>query len=119
MGDRMFLPVNVLNKRTSVPKKKTKREYSFELKMSFHDSDEVVYILPDGYEIEYLPEPKVLESDYGKYLSNLKVEENKIVYTREEIRYSGIFFPEKYFDYVSFSKEIVSSDNQKIVIKKL
>ena len=119
MGDRMFLPVNVLNKRTSVPKKKTKREYSFELKMSFHDSDEVVYFIPDGYEIEYLPEPKMLESEFGKYSSSLKVEKNKIIYTREDLRYSGIFPPEKYSDYVSFSKEIVSSDNQKIVIKKL
>ena len=119
MGDRMFVPVNVLNQRTGVPKKVKERKFPFKVSMSYADSDSVVIILPEGYEIEYFPASVQVDSEFGQYVSALKQDGKQLVYTRIDKREGGTFPAEKYADYLSFVKQIVDADGQKIVIKKL
>lgn len=119
MGDRMFIPVNILNKRTSVPKKVKERKYPFKSKMDYQDDDSVILKIPQGYDVEYLPEPVAFETVFGKYSNSLKRNGDEIIFSRHEEREKAVFPPEKYAEYVSFVKQIVDADKQKIVLKKL
>lgn len=119
MSDRMFFPLNVLNKRTSVPRKDKNRKNDFELGMPYSDTDRITYSLPEGYGIEYIPESKELKSEFGSYSYKINVKNNRLFYERRDIRLTGQFPSEKYMDYVNYSKEIVNLDNQKIILKKL
>ena len=119
MGDRMFVPVNILNQRNSVPKKVKERKFPFQVSMSYIDSDSVKITLPEGWGIEYIPEPTNIDTEFGQYTSDLRQNGNQIIYTRIDKREKGTFPPEKYADYLSFVKQIVDADGQKIVLKKL
>ncbi len=55
MGNRMFLPLNKLNKSTSTPRKEKDRKFPFELNFPYLDVDTVTYIIPDGFQLEYIP----------------------------------------------------------------
>lgn len=119
MGDRMFIPVNSLNKRTSVPQKLKDRKYPFKTRISYHDVDSVTFIIPAGYDIEYLPESVKIETEFGVYQSEVKRDQNTFTYLRSDTKKKGVFPPEKYDDYVKFAKQIVDADNQKLILKKL
>ncbi|MBN2595370.1 MAG: DUF3857 domain-containing protein [Marinifilaceae bacterium] len=119
MGDRMFIPVNSLNKRKGVPQKTKDRKYSFTINMSYQDSDSVTFTIPEGYKIEFLPEPVQLETEFGMYLSSLKQDENIITYFRYEVRKRGTYPPDKYNEYIKFVKQITDADSQKMIVKKL
>lgn len=119
MGSRMFLPLNILNKRTAVPKTRKERKYPFKINMAFNDRDTVVYSVPEGYEPEYLIEPKSISSVFGEFSCSVDFKNGSIIYIRSEKRKAGTFPAEKYAEYVSFSKEIVKADSQKLVLKKL
>lgn len=119
MGNRMFVPVNILNQRTSVPKKVKDRKYPFQLGMSYMDDDTVTVKIPDGYEIEYLPEPVKVESVFGRYTATIRQEGESILFFRHHEKQEGVYPPEKYADYVLFVKQIVDADRRKIVLKKM
>ncbi len=119
MGDRMFVPVNILNQRNSVPKKVKERKFPFQVSMSYIDSDSVKITLPEGWGIEYIPEPTNIDTEFGQYTSDLSQNGSQIIYTRIDKRKKGTFPPEKYADYLSFVKQIVDADGQKIVLKEL
>ena len=87
--------------------------------MSYIDSDSVLIALPEGYEPEYLPAPVGVDTEFGQYSSEVKQNGNQIIYTRTDKRMKGTFPPDKYADYLSFVKQVVDADSQKIVIKKL
>jgi len=119
MGDRMFLPINFINKRTAVPPKNKDRKNDFRIGMSYTDTDKIVYFIPEGYQVEYVPESKVISSLFGEYSYNVEVVENNIIYERKDVRKEGTFSPDKYMDFYEFYKEVVGSDSQKIILKKL
>ncbi len=119
MGDRMFVPLNFLNKRTSVPPKNKTRKNNFELEMSYTDTDRIEFLIPDGFEVEYIPESKEITSLFGEYSYDIHIADKKIIYDRKDVRIKGIFTPDKYIDFYEFLKVVTNSDNQKIILKKL
>jgi transglutaminase-like putative cysteine protease len=119
MGDRFFFPLNVLNKRTAIPRKCKDRKYPFEIDKPYSDFDRIVYILPEGYGVEYLPAPKDLVNEFGEFSYQIRQDGNKLIYERKDVHLSGKFPAEKYMDFVNFSKEIVGADGQKVILKKL
>ena len=119
MSDRMFVPVNSLNRRTSVPPKSTDRKYSFKIGLSYLDTDTIIFKIPDGYMVEFLPEPVKVETEFGVYQSELKQDGYIIAYFRHDERRNGTYPPDKYNDYIKFTKQIVDADNQKFILKKL
>lgn len=119
MGDRMFIPINSLNRRTGVPQKTKDRKYSFKIQLSYQDSDSIVFTIPEGFEIEFLPEPVRIETEFGEYHSSLKQDGNIITYFRHDKRKRGTYLPEKYNDYIRFVKQIADADNQKMIVKRL
>lgn len=78
----------------------------------------ITFTIPEGYEIEYLPEPVKIETEFGVYQSELKHSQNSILYMRRSVKNRGVFPPEKYADYVEFTRKVVDADSQKMILKK-
>lgn len=119
MGDRFFMPVNIINQLSSTPKREKNRAYDFRMNLSYRDVDNVLIQLPEGYEIEFIPEDTNLSSDFGSYQFLLKATGNSILCTRKNEQHEGIYQAEKYADFVEYMKKIYDADNQKIILKKL
>lgn len=118
-GDKLFLTLNLLNRKESVPRKVENRRTPFSLPYGFKDTDQVVYTLPEGYKVEFVPKDIILESEFGTYMAKAVVKDNTIIYTRVQMVNSKKYAPEKYKDLVDFYKKIYLADKQKAILAKI
>lgn len=118
MNDRMFVPVNGFNRWTNVPKRIRNRKTDIVKRYSFTEEDEYTYVLPEGYEIESIPENIKIENQFGIFSTATKVEDGKITYSRKLVLFEGTFQKEAYPDLIDFYKNISKSDKNSFVLKQ-
>lgn len=117
-GDRLFVPLNLITRSTNVPKKIKNRKTDIYYKREYCDTDTIQFTLPEGYEMESIPEKKVIESDFGTYMSEAIQDGNKVIYIRR-VTYKKFEFPaERYDDLRNYKKSVVRADKAKMVLKK-
>ncbi len=115
-GKRIFLPLNLLNKQSYIPKKVKDRKSDVDLTFAFSDYDTVRYELPEKYTVEYLPDTNHIVSPFGEYLSFVIQNENTLEYIRINKRNEGRFPKEKYPELIKFYKDIRKADRQKVIL---
>jgi hypothetical protein len=83
------------------------------------DVDSVEYVLPEGFEVEFIPEPSTIMTPFGEYNSAFTRTGNSIVYSRQMKRFKGTYARERYGEFIKFYKDICTADKgQVILIKK-
>ncbi len=112
----IILPLNVLNRYSSIPPKYRNKKFSFEVEYGFIDSDEIEIALPQNYAITQLPEKVTLKEKFGEYNSSVTFENNKLIYKRKLTINDGVYAKEDYETYRKFIEQISKSDNIKIII---
>lgn len=117
-GDKLFLTLNLLNRRERIPPQVPDRKTFFKVSYQYQDEDEIVYHLPDGFEVEFLPENVLIESEFGTYKAEFVKENDKIIYRRTQQMNARRYPPEKYAEYIEFSRKIYQTDRLKAVLSK-
>lgn len=118
-GDRLFIPLNQINRISYVPKKLKKRLTDIRYTRSIEDRDSICFILPEGYTIESIPKEKIIESDFGYYHSNARFVDNKVYYTRIYRKTKNTFKASRYEEFRTFRKKLAKADKASLVLKKL
>ncbi|MBU8892014.1 MAG: DUF3857 domain-containing protein [Bacteroidales bacterium] len=117
-SSRMFIPLNLMNKNTYIPKDQNSRISPVKINIEFYDIDSVYYTYPKQFTIEYLPEDIQLTSSFGEYIVKIESIENKILYIRELKIFKGIYPASEYNNFYSFLSNISKSDKIKCVLKQ-
>jgi hypothetical protein len=117
-GKRIFLNPNILNRHNRFIEADSVRKYPIYFKNGFLDLDTVSIQLPANYSIESGFDTKSFDALFGSYKTTLKMEGDKLVYTRKELRRVGQFPADKYAELVSFFNNISKADAAKIVLIK-
>lgn len=112
----IILPLNVLNKHSSIPSKYRNKKFSFEIEYGFVDADEIEIALPQNYSITQLPEKINIKEKFGEYNASVIFENNKLIYKRKLTINDGVYAKEDYETYRKFKEQISKSDNIKIII---
>ncbi|MDJ1484578.1 DUF3857 domain-containing protein [Cytophagaceae bacterium YF14B1] len=115
-GTRMFITPNVMNASSYIPPKTENRKNEIVLRMAYQDIDTVVYQLPKGYGIEFVPETIKIESKFGTYQSSLQTKEGEITYIRSVTVNRGKYPASAYNEWVDFRKKIVKADKTQMVL---
>lgn len=115
-GKRIFIPLNILNKKRKAPKKIRNRKSNVVQGLAFIDTDKITYEIPGYFKIEHLPEAVNIESDFGTYAVTVTQNDNLITYTRTIKIHKKTFPPERYKDLRAFYKKIVKADKMKLVV---
>ena len=117
-GNYMLLPLNKMNTQESIQKMVKKRTTDFIIPRSTIDIDTLVYKIPSGFKIDFLPAVKTIKSTYGDYSSSVKSIDNKIVYTRKFQANQGRFNASQYNDFYEFVLSVSKADNVKAMLVK-
>jgi transglutaminase-like putative cysteine protease len=117
-GSRMFIPLNRLDGFSGVPRRMKSRSNGVEVRRSASSIDSIHFILPSGFEIEFLPPPREISSPFGYYSSSVKQQPDGLHYLRTFIRYKIKSGPESYDQLVDFYKEVTTADNEQAVLLK-
>ena len=117
-GKRMFVPLNILNKKKKAPTKIKNRKTDVVLDFPYIDGDTIVYEFPNTFTIEHLPKSISFESDFGTYSTSITQEKNQVTYIRTIKMYKKTFPAERYPDLIDYYKKIIKADKVKMVMVK-
>lgn len=118
-GDRLFLTLNLLNRQENTLAPITLRKTHFSVSYSYTDEDKIIYTIPKGYKVEFVPKEVSIESEFGSYKASVVITDNTIIYTRTKVITNKVYPPEKYNEYVAFDKKIYQADKQKSILAKI
>lgn len=118
-GSDYLLRVNAFDRNTYVPKRYRTRKLPMEIPRGYKDVNEYTYKIPEGYTIEVLPFPKVIESKFGKYeVTFTKVDDQTFIYNKSMLIKAGEYPKEDYKEYRKFRKSIAKYENIRISLTK-
>lgn len=117
-GGRLIFTPNVFNKFTSVPPKNNNRISDIKIDRGRTEKDEYILKIPEGTEVEALPKPIEIKTQFGSYTYNvLKGNANEVLVKRELVLNNGLFDAASYNEFRSFRKAIAKADRSKMVLK--
>lgn len=119
MGDRMLIPLNLMNRWERLPSNIADRKMDIEFKRDRSEADTITYKIPAGYSVASVPKPVEYTSPFGYYRADVIVNGNELTYIRQ-MKYNKCSFPaSQYPQLLEFNKSIATADNTKIALKKL
>ena len=72
-------------------------------------SDAVVFTIPQGYEVYYLPDPVKVDTPYFTFNSSYRKTGNRVIYRGEYVRKAGRTSPQEYPRYQQYCQEMEKS----------
>ncbi len=114
-GTRVFLTPNFMSAWTNIPATNDKRRLEVVTDMDFIDTDTVVYRLPKGLGVEYLPEKVQFGSRFGSYESVIQAKEDAVIYFRKVTMNKGTYPASSYPELVEFYRKVAKADKTQIV----
>jgi hypothetical protein len=109
-GQRVFLPLNFMNRLVNLPERVRNRKTDVLIRRPFTEIDTVVYELPPNCEVEVLPAPVEIKTQFGTYTSKAEKVEGKLKYVRYYRLNKGKYPPTAYVDLLDFFEKISTAD---------
>lgn len=119
MGDVALLPLNFMNRLSSIPDKVRNRKTDMCIRRSYMENDTVTYQLPKGYQVTDLPQKTEFGSKFGKYISQSTQKGGEITYIRHFELIKGTFPAQDYVDFRDFLEQISTADGVVASLKKM
>lgn len=110
MGDLALLPLNFMNKLTSIPDKVRNRKTDMCIRRPYMENDTVVFHLPKGYKVTELPEKSEMTNEFGKYFAMSSFNGDSITYIRHFELFKGVFPATAYSDFREFLEQVSTAD---------
>ena len=115
-GKRIFFAANLMNRSLVVPTKSEKRRTPIVIRNGYTSSDSISFHFPESFRHELLPPVVHLETKFGEYHSEIKIDDRGLHYIRRMKIIKGHFPPDAYDEYVDFYRKINKADNAKVVL---
>ncbi len=111
VGNIALLPLNFMNKVTTIPEKVRNRKTYMCIRRPYMENDTVTYLLPKDYKVTELPEKFEIAGKFGKYTASTTVNGGVINYIRHFELSKGYYPPEAYSEFREFMEQISTADN--------
>lgn len=117
-GKRLFVVPNILNRSYRKIEVDDQRGIDLLFKEEWRDEDDYEIEIPQGYELEAMPQDLSLKTRFGNYGCTIKLSGNKIIYHRIREQFSGRFPAKDQNDLAKFYEDMYKADRNKIVFVK-
>jgi hypothetical protein len=117
-GRRLFVNPNILNRATGKVDVDEQRSVDLVFYQEWRDEDNYEIEIPEGYQMESMPEDVSLKTKFGTYSCSVKLSGNKINYHRVREQFSGRFPAKDQDELAKFYDDIYKADRNKIVFVK-
>jgi hypothetical protein len=116
-GNRMFIEMSPFTSVKKIAEQKTARRTPVYFEESMIYSDEVVFQIPEGFSIEFIPEKKTITSEFGSFSSQFEAKENTIRFTQTLNLNKGTYPKEKYPVLIQFINQVAEANKNKTILK--
>lgn len=115
-GSRYFLPLNAFRKN-DFKLRKNKRVNDIVINNGWKESDSIEIELPEGADIEYLPQSIAFKSSFGDFQSSVKLVGKTIHISQQLLFHNGRWTPDQYKEFLNFLDKVSAVYNDAIVVK--
>lgn len=121
IGDKIYFSPLLQFTTKENPFKQEMREYPIDFSFPFNDKYMVNIIIPDGYQVESLPNPisLVMDKGYGNFRLAIANTDNHVQVTVNLSINTSIIPADDYEMLKEFFKKVIEKENEKIVLKKI
>ena len=119
-GSFFFLKPNLFNNLAFVVSETNQRKSDFYLNPNNYQQSEIdslIFQLPKNVVPDKLPEPVIVKTPFGEYVSTVTFNDGILSYYRKLIQYSGYYAAKEYAAFKEFCKVVNKKDNQQIAFK--
>jgi len=117
--DRLIFSPNIFNQNSYVPDRYRSRKFQLVIQRGYLDHDHFEIEIPEGYQIEAIPDKFEIKNKFGEYAIESLQFENKIKFNRKLLIKDGTYPKSEYSNYRDFRKEIAKHDTSIIVLKRI
>ncbi len=117
-GKRLFIPANIFHKEFHIPDSQSQRTQKIEMDYGYLDVDTINIQIPNGYEIEALPQNIEIKEKYGVFKGIVQLKDQTISIIQQLLFYHGSYPKEDYPDFINFRKKVSTQYNTKIILKR-
>ena len=118
VSDIALLPLNFMNKLTSIPDKVRNRKTDMCIRRPYMENDTVIYQLPIEYKVTEIPEKSEIKGKFGTYTASTTLQGSSITYIRHFELFKGVFPPEAYSEFRDFLEQVSTNDNAVASLKE-
>jgi len=118
-GKRIFITPNILNREGRQPEMEEGRKVDYVFNNAWMDEDDCEIEVPEGYEVEAMPQPITIRTSFGSYSSSVTFKNNRIIYHREQVQQSGRFPASVQEELVKYFSDVYKADRTRVVLKKI
>lgn len=115
-GNKIVIPLNLMNKVTSIPKKEDDRKIDVFIRRSFSEKDHITVKIPASLHPGSNPEHIQIESEFGSYRVSIEMRAGEIEYVREFTMRKGTYPPSDYNKLIDFLSEVARADRMKVML---
>ena len=117
-GKRIFIIPNILGRGGMKLSDEGERRVDFVLGNEFHNEENYEIEIPEGYELEAIPQDISIKTKFGSYSCTTRLNGNKIIYHRVREQFSGRFPATDQKELARFLEDIYKADRAKMVLVK-
>ena len=81
-------------------------------------SETVRFKLPAGFDVDEMPDPVKINSDFGSYTASYEVKDGQLVFTRSLVQRAATIPVEKYGDVRAFFGRVRASEEAPVVLAR-
>lgn len=120
VGDKIFIDLSILHQEFENPFTSEERTFAIFYDAAIKDNSIVKIAIPEGYEVESIPEKLVIASPEKqiKYLIEPKVQGAELIINIRETRSATIIEPSYYESVKQFYEQVQTKFQEKIVLAK-
>lgn len=117
-GELLLVRPRVLGQKSSGVLEMKDRKHPVEFDAASLESDTYEIALPEGYEVDELPPPTVLDAGFAEYHSKVEMAGTVLRYQRE-LRIKDVFIPtERLPELKKFYRQVAADENRSAVLKR-
>lgn len=116
-SNRFFVPLVMPDRITAIPSNTGTRVNPVVINESFIDRDTMNFSIPAGFEIEFKPQPQLIDSKFGNYSLRVDISDDRLVCIRSFSIYENRYTAAEYADFIAFLKKVSKADRTKAVLK--
>lgn len=117
-GSRLFVPLNILNQKMTVPSKIKDRKMPVKQTIAYSEHDSLRIQLPEGFQTETMPKEKFLKTEFGEYQSKTTQQNDQVYFVRQLKIFKGEWPKERYQELTDFYTTVSLNDKGKLVLKQ-
>ncbi|HEX6182350.1 MAG TPA: DUF3857 and transglutaminase domain-containing protein [Pyrinomonadaceae bacterium] len=107
----------VLSRASTVSLSGATRKYPVVLE-SHAFAETVRFKLPAGFDVDEMPDPVKVESDFGSYTASYEVKDGQLLYTRKLVQRAATIPADKYGDVRAFFGRVRASEEAPVVLAR-